>query len=124
MVINNTSPQCQWLVVWMFTEPCNTRNSETIEYKNDDFFNDLLLPTVTILARNHQMAITFSFKQIKLLKAYFRNRLVAYLLNLLVYYGSKLGSHFARNLRKFGVTHSEELSRGESVNSTGYLEFE
>ena len=88
------------------------------------FFNDLLLPTVTILARNHQMAITFSFKQIKLLKAYFRNRLFAYLLNLLVYYGSKLGSHFARNLRKFGVTHSEELSRGESVNSTGYLEFE
>ena len=55
---------------------------------------------------------------------YFRNRLFAYLLNLLVYYGRKLGSHFARNLREFGITHSEELSRGESVNSTGYLEFE
>ena len=55
---------------------------------------------------------------------YFRNSLFAYLWNLFVYYGSKLESHFARNLRELGVTHSEELSRGESVNSTGYLEFE
>ena len=71
MVINNNySPQCRWLVVWIFSEPRNTKNSETIEHKNDDFFNDLLLPTVTILACNHQTAITFSFKQIKLLKAF------------------------------------------------------
>ena len=38
MVINNNySPQCRRLVVWIFTEPQNKNNSETIEHKNDDF---------------------------------------------------------------------------------------
>ena len=55
----------------VITEPRNKKTSETIEHKNDDFFNnDLLLPTVTILACNHQTAIAFSCEQIKLLKAF------------------------------------------------------
>ena len=40
---------------------------------------------------------------------YFGNSLFDYLWNFFVYYGSKPGGHFARNLREFGVARSEEL---------------
>ena len=40
---------------------------------------------------------------------YFGNSLFDYLWNFFVCYGIKTGSHFARNLRKFGVACSEEL---------------
>ena len=40
---------------------------------------------------------------------YFGNSLLDYLWNFFVCYGSKPGSHFARNLREFGVARSEEL---------------
>ena len=41
--------------------------------------------------------------------AYFGNSLFDYLWNFFVCYGSKPGSHFARNLHEFGVARSEEL---------------
>ena len=40
---------------------------------------------------------------------YFVNSLLDYLWNFFVCYGSKPGSHFARNLREIGVARSEEL---------------
>ena len=39
---------------------------------------------------------------------YFGNSLFDYLGNFFVCYGSEPGSHFARNLREFGVARSEE----------------
>ena len=40
---------------------------------------------------------------------YFGNSWLDYLWNFSVWYGSKPGSNFARNLREFGVARSEEL---------------
>ena len=40
---------------------------------------------------------------------YFGNSLLGYFWNFFVCYGSKPGSHFALNLREFGVAGSEEL---------------
>ena len=47
--------------------------------------------------------------------AYFGDSLFDYLLNFFVYYGSKPGSHFARNFREFAVARSKELGVNQSI---------